>query len=318
MVSVIATVFQESKELRQFLDSLLGQTKRVSEIIIVDAGSTDGTLEILKDYEKRYENLHVIVKPGCSRAQGRNIGIAAARGNIIALTDAGCWVDKNWLVELTALFEDKSVDVVAGFYVMEGDSPFQRALGPYLGVTREAWSEKFLPSARSMAFRKKVWEKVGGFPENLPDTAEDTVFNNELVKNSMKISRAEKATVHWGLPCSIGEAARKFYKYAEGDARSGIWIHSSKGLSSHNIKVLLVFARYLFGLMVLALALFNSGFIPLVTILPVFYLIWSFYKTYSKTKSFKSGLWGVVLQVVSDVAVMIGFLKGLLITFSSH
>lgn len=310
--SVIITVLNECRDIKKSLNSLLKQNKTIDGIIITDAGSTDGTLEILKDYEKRYENLHVIVKPGCSRAQGRNIGIAAARGDIIATTDAGCRADKNWLKELTEPFKDETVDVVAGFYKMEGDSGFQKALGPYLGITPQAWSENFLPSARSMAFRKNVWRRVGGFPEDLTSTAEDTAFNNELVKNNMKIIRVEKAIVYWRLPHSISEAAKKFYKYAEGDARSGIWIHSSKGIMSHNVRVLLVFTRYLFGLTVLILSLFNSGLIPLVVILLVFYLIWSYYKTYSKTRSFKSGLWGVVIQLVSDAAVMTGFLKGTL------
>lgn len=300
-VSVCITVLNEGENIERLLFSLLHQTKKPSEIIVVDGGSKDDTLKRVKKYKSR---IKFISAKGASIAKGRNIAVAKSKNPIVAITDAGCVVKEDWLEKITRPFTDKKVDVVAGFYHMTGNSPFQKAAMNYLGITPTRFdSKKFLPSARSMAFRRKVWEAVGGFNERLDRAGEDTNFNFKVIDQGFSMKRVKNAIVYWEVPKSLLDAVNKFYFYARGDAQAGVLIHKSKGFRSHNIKVLLIFARYIIGLSLFGLYFIKPVFILLPFILLFIYLLWALIKT---------GFWGVILQISSDIAVMAGFISGII------
>jgi glycosyltransferase involved in cell wall biosynthesis len=293
------------------LDSLLNQTKRANEIVVVDGESTDKTIEIIRHYQKKYGGIKLLVEK-CNRAQGRNLGIEIARGDIIATTDAGCVIHKDWLQKLTAPFATGRVDVSAGFYKMAGNLPFQKAASFYLGVTPRKFNNSFLPSSRSLAFTKKIWEEMGGFPENIEGTVEDTQFNKKLLKANARISRVKDAIVEWGMPTSINDFFSKVYGYARGDALTKIWIFPGKGLMSHNIKSLLILLRYILGLGIFVLSFKYHVLLPALVVLFLFYLLWSYRKVFLEFGSWKVAIWGPVFQITSDIAVIGGFLSGLI------
>jgi len=188
-VSVVCTVLNEEKSIIALLDSLGKQKTKADEIIIVDGGSTDRTIEIVQHYLKRDRTIKMLVEK-CSRAKGRNLGIDIARNQIIAIIDAGCIADTEWLRKITQPFTDKDIDVVAGFYKMITKNNFQKAASIFLGVSPNKFDVGYQPSARSMAFRKSVWEKLGGFPESMDDTAEDTMFNYKAIKEGVSKDEA--------------------------------------------------------------------------------------------------------------------------------
>lgn len=201
-ISICITVLNEEGTIGPLLDSLINQSKKPSEIVIVDGGLKDKTVEITRHYQQKDGRIKLLVEK-CSRAKGRNLGVEIAKGDVIAMTDAGCIADKNWLKNLTAPFATSRVDVSAGFYKMMGDSAFQKAESVYLGVRPSGFNYNFLPSTRSIAFTKKIWEEVGGFPEDLEGAAEDTVFNYKLIKAKAKFSRVKDAIVEWGMPANL-------------------------------------------------------------------------------------------------------------------
>lgn len=309
-VSIVITLLNEEESVSKLLDSLRFQTKKVDEIVIVDGGSNDKTVEIIRHFQKKNKKIKLLVEK-CSRAKGRNIGIDIARNEIIAITDAGCIAHKKWLERITKPFVNKEVDVVAGFYKMTGKTAFQKALSTYLGVLPSQFDANYLPSTRSIAFKKELWLKVGGFPEKLADTAEDTVFNYRIVQSGANIARVKNAVVEWGMVGTLREAFSKFFLYAKGDAKSKIWWHPTKKLSSHNIKILFVFARYMVGLTGVIMAIRNP-LLWFVIIAGLFlYIYWSFRKVYVELEDYRVGMWGTILQFMSDLAVMAGFLVGI-------
>src|SRR5688572_2610842 len=118
-VTVVVTVLNEAATIEELLHSLAEQTHPAHEIIIVDGGSHDETLDIMTAFQVRRPEfpLRVIQQRG-NRSLGRNAGIRAARHELIAITDAGCWPYPNWLEELLRVYQSASSQpkpvVVAG------------------------------------------------------------------------------------------------------------------------------------------------------------------------------------------------------------
>ena len=66
-----------------------------------------------------------------------------------------------------------------------------------MGILPQKFDQDFMPSTRSVAFRKSVWEEVDGFNENLERGGEDTEFFYKCVKNGVKIVREKSSRVEW-------------------------------------------------------------------------------------------------------------------------
>jgi glycosyltransferase involved in cell wall biosynthesis len=310
-ISICITTFNEEGTIGPLLDSLLAQTKKPDEIVVVDGGSKDRTIEIIHHYQKRFGKIKLL-KEKCSRAKGRNLGIEIAKNGIVAITDAGCIARDDWLAEITKPFIHDEVDISAGFYKMTGENSMQKAMGVFLGVTSRKFGINFLPSARSMAFRKSAWEEVGGFPESRENSAEDTDFNYKALKIGLKYARVKSAIVEWGMPETLQEFFNKIRAYAKWDIRYGIWWHPSKGLASHNIKALSILFRYLALVPLFIISLKFSYLFPIWILLFFVYLTWSFRKVFIEFGEYKEAIWGPVLQISSDFAVMSGFISGIL------
>ncbi len=312
-VSVCITLFNEEKSIKALLESLLTQSKKPDEIVIVDGGSTDKTVNIIKNFRNKKIRL---IKQKSTRSAGRNLSAKLAKNEIIAMTDGDCIAKKDWLERLTAPFMEKKNGVVAGFYEMTAKNAFQKAAGYFLGITSERYNvDKFLPSTRSIAFRKNIWQKIGGFPESDNNRAEDTDFNYKAIKAGVKFVRVREAKVEWRIPDNISEFAKKIYQYAKWDAEYGIWWNPVQKFASHNIKVLLVFLRYLVGIFLLILSLNNDILLLFLFFGVIIYTFYAFYKIYKSASLIKAGLWGVLLQYLVDISVMRGFITGFINRF---
>src|SRR5258706_3885641 len=310
-ISICITTFNEERSIGRLLDSLLVQTKKPTEIVIVDGGSSDKTVEIIRDYQKKDSKIKLLVEK-CSRAKGRNIGIEIAKNEIIAITDAGCVVHEDWLEKLTAPFIHPEVDISAGYYKMVGKTYMQKAESIFLGVMPSKFDINFLPSTRSMAFRKRVWEEVGGFPDEDKNSAEDTYFNFHTLKLGMRYARVKSAIVEWGMPDTITNFQFKIYNYAKWDARTKIWFFPGKGITSHNIKALSVLFRYVVGLYLLFLSFKFTSLFPILLICLFAYFVWAYRKVFVELGDWRIAIWGPILQVASDTAVISGFLSGII------
>jgi len=182
----------------------------------------------------------------------------------------------------------------------------------FLGTAPRNFNMTFLPSTRSVAFTRKIWVDIGGFPEGMKEAAEDTAFNYKLVNFGAKISRVKSAIVEWGMPKTLKDFFWKTFAYAKGDVKLKIWIFPEKGIMSHNIKVLSVFFRYLIGILLLVFSFRTPLFFAVFAICLFAYLFWSFRKVFLEFGDWKVSLWGPILQITSDMAVIGGFTSGIL------
>ncbi len=224
-VTLIATVYNEAHTVARWLDSVLEQSRLPDEIVIADGGSTDGTLDVLQRYaEVASVPLRVISAPGANIARGRNLAIAAAAHEIIACSDCGSLLNANWLEMLTLPFVlDPEISVSAGYYDVLETNTLSRLAKHFFGVDLEKIDPReFLPSGRSLAFRKRIWEDAGGYPEWLTDAGEDTLFDLRLKAQPARWAFVPMARVAWYAPDTLGKLVKTYFRYARGDGETGI------------------------------------------------------------------------------------------------
>jgi glycosyltransferase involved in cell wall biosynthesis len=170
-VSVVVIVLNGAASIRACLEALTQQDypRDRYEIIVVDNGSDDGTVELARTYRVRI--VHELKR---GYAPARNAGVKAAAGEIVAFTDADCFADPNWLWELTRSYRDPAVGVVGGA-VRSYLPPAPTLVETFIdgarftdqGVPRPDGLLPFLVT-RNLSYRKTLLERAGLFDEELP------------------------------------------------------------------------------------------------------------------------------------------------------
>lgn len=286
--SVITTVLNEEDTICSLLDSLKQQSLLPKEIIITDAGSTDTTKEKINKWAGKNPKIPVtlIEMAGANRSLGRNRAIEEAKYEYIAVIDAGCEAEEHWLQELGVGFENKETEAVAGFYLTKPLNPWQAVFSLYLATQPDQFKPKtYLPSSRSLALTKNVWERAGKYPEKL-NYCEDLVFAQRL-KQKTKLTATNKAVVYWRLPGDLGQFFNVVSNYAMGDVEARFMPHLKK--------IATIFLRY--GLFIIWPWLF------------LFYLIYPQVKFIRRLR-LPELLLATPTQITADLAVMWGILKG--------
>lgn len=110
-VSIIIPVFNTSKYLRQCLDSVISQTLHEIEIICIDDGSTDGSLEILKEYAKNDSKVKVLIQNHKRQGAARNYGMSVAKGEYIGFVDSDDWCEIDMFEKLYQKAKDTESDI---------------------------------------------------------------------------------------------------------------------------------------------------------------------------------------------------------------
>ncbi len=220
--SVVMPVYNEESFIRDTLMSLIEQNSKPSEIIIVDGGSSDSTIKIIKEIIQSTPSINIILIKSSLRNIGkqRNVGIKLSKNEIIALCDSGCVYDKNYFLYSIPYFqEDESVDLVACKYLAYGE---ENKENDFITDWENLYLNEYLPSGSSMIIKKSVALECGLFPEYLPNTGEDTYFSLMYRRKSRKWIFAEKSILYWEIPTQKKDMYNKTLRYWYGDGINGL------------------------------------------------------------------------------------------------
>src|SRR5712691_2028540 len=250
--TLIVTVLDEASTIDALLESIAAQTRPPDEVVVVDGGSRDGTWPRLQTWTTRLP-LRLIRAAGAGIARGRNLAIEAASGDVIAVTDAGVLLESNWLAQLLAALKDNT-DVVSGFFTADASTAFERAMGAtVLPSLDDIDRDTFLPSSRSVLFRRAAWHKAGGYPEWL-DYCEDLVFDMALRAAGCTFEFAPQAIAGFRPRGSLRAFFRQYYFYSRGDGKADLWrMRHAVRYATYTAVCLLLWRRKALGLVLVAL-----------------------------------------------------------------
>lgn len=211
MLSILVPTYNEEKVIRRTLDSIIAANYPNKEIILIDDGSTDHTLDIAYTYKNQIKILH---KKNGGKATALNYGLTFAKGDIVVIVDADTIIEKNSLKHIVKNFEDENVGAVAGnikisnkvnwitwcqaLEYLSGIQIMRRGLDYFDAIT-------IVPGALG-AFRKDVLVNVGSY--NRDTLVEDFDATIKILKSGSIIKANNDAIVYTQAP----ETLRDFYK----------------------------------------------------------------------------------------------------------
>lgn len=205
-VSIIITIYNREKYIRDCVCSLFEQTLNSIEFIFVDDASTDNSLLILDDMVKRYPSRKPLVKiirmeNNGGRAVARQAGINNATGEYVIHVDSDDWVDKDMMELLYKKAKEADADIV-GCNITHEYANYKRVFSQCYSDdmdenVRRLLNGKIFPSlCTSMTRRSLIKDYDVQFPQGI-DTGEDLLFNLQLYLHSRRVIGIDAPSYHY-------------------------------------------------------------------------------------------------------------------------
>jgi glycosyltransferase involved in cell wall biosynthesis len=203
LVSIIIPTFNSGKTLEKCLRSIMGQTYKKFEIIIVDGGSKDETIDIANKYHCKTFSLN-----GKERSFSINYGINVSTGEYIYRVDSDVILYHNLLEEAVHKCEIEGFNVVSIFWSPDPSISFWAKVRK---LEKDCYKDDLARSGARF-FRRSVIENIGGFNEQLI-AGEDYDLYNRLKKREELIGLINAEELHIGEPRLMADIIRKQYYY---------------------------------------------------------------------------------------------------------
>ena len=177
MISIIIPAYDAEKYLANTIQSVINQTFTDWELIIINDGSTDGTLELINNFQDKDSRIKVFSYENAGVAHSRNRGIAEAKGEYIAFLDADdLWTPDKLEMQLKVLQKNSDASVAYSWVDYIDEAGKFLYPGSHITVNGDAYSKllinNFLENGSNPLVRRDALAKIGNFDVNLPP-AED-------------------------------------------------------------------------------------------------------------------------------------------------
>lgn len=201
-ISVIIPMYNSKDTIVSTLDSIKNQTylNNILEIIIVNDGSTDNSLEIVNAYQNENKNLPIIVidKKNGGVSSARNIGMKSAKGNWIALLDSDDeWLPQKTEIQLNTITSNSEIDFLGGDIDNKGLKILWRKIDSLYKANVKDVCIKMFPQTSAAIFKKEIFDKIGGYDET-QSYAEDGNYFLKICSNFDYYHLPEQMLIYGG------------------------------------------------------------------------------------------------------------------------
>lgn len=200
MISVIVPVYKVEPYLRQCVESVLNQTYRDLEILLIDDGSPDRCGEICDEYARKDNRVRVFHTENRGLSAARNLGLREARGEYIGFVDSDDWIEEEMFEVLLKRIEETGADIsecgvwfVYPKRTVEADGLLEKAF-----TKEEALAALIFNNLKSFAwnkvYRKDLWDGIF-FPEG--HVFEDVATTYKIILGAGKVASITRCLYHY-------------------------------------------------------------------------------------------------------------------------
>lgn len=206
LISIIIPVYNAEKHIGRCIESVMNQTHQCLEIILVDDGSTDSSLEICEKYAKKDERIRVLHKENGGPSSARNYGLKKCCGEYIGFIDADDYIEKEMYEELLcAAVKHNTVISMCGYYRISGEEKNFSGIYEEIEVIsnkqlmKDIYTFKYMGVLWNKLFKKSLFfceNEMILFDESI-HFCEDVLMLTVLTKNSSDIAYCNKGLYNY-------------------------------------------------------------------------------------------------------------------------
>ena len=192
-ISIITVVWNNKETIKDAIDSVLGQTYKNIEYIIVDGASTDGTVEVVQSYGKKVDKFVSEKDKGLYDAMNKGIGLST--GDIVGFINADDMLDSNDCIDsIVKVFKQSDVDIVYGdkVYINPADTSKQVRYWKAGEFDRQKYKNGWMTPHLSTYIKKDLYDKYGGFRDDFKIAADYELMLRFIYKYNAKIKYLPK------------------------------------------------------------------------------------------------------------------------------
>jgi glycosyltransferase involved in cell wall biosynthesis len=215
-VSVVVIAYNEALRIQDCLTSILNQDIDViTEIICVDDGSTDGTCDVVANVAATAGRVRCLTLPAnVGRGSARAHGVAASRGDYVAMVDADVQLPAHWLRACLEALQGRDFDAVGGLAVPDGDVAWVYSA---FGFAPKVVAATTTVSGSNGLYRRRLFTRVRFDP--MLRNGEDVAFNHALVDAGFKAATVSGLTVTHSESKTYWDSVRWLFESGQGASR---------------------------------------------------------------------------------------------------
>jgi len=238
LITIVIPTLNEVKNIENALNNIVnnGSIIKNSEVLVIDGGSSDGTLEIVSSFVNKL-NLSILHFPGASVYKALNIGLQKAHGEYFIRVDARSEIPQNYLQEVIKGLQIPSVECVGGIQAQYGDSVVGNSiawvtsslLGTGGAKFRSGSASGFVDSVYLGAYRTAILRSLGGYEDEGNYISEDSYINKRIRESGKNIYLNASLRILYPAKSSFRQLIKQYLIYG---AAKGFIIRKHKKFTS--------------------------------------------------------------------------------------